>query len=172
MNTYIAKKDICYADGTIAIEAGKLVLAEKHELSKLNGKGTISVSPSELKDLLKPCPLTLKDGEILVMELRTDYHTYHAMGRNPMDMYRKIIMMYNRNASSNYNTSNFHKEEYMHDYHCLVYKVNADLFYFDDEYFSMGESGDKRAVEIGDWFSLYRKSTMWHYKDYFKQTMR
>lgn len=161
-------------DGTVLIEKGKLVIVTKrtpaaaYEVTTLSGK---TVGISKRLDNLAICPLTCKENELLFMELRTDYHTYTAIGRNPVEMYKKIVWMYNRNASSHYTTANIFKQEYFDDYHCNVYKVDAELMWFDDEYQSFREGSGSDHSEIGDWFSLYRKSTLWG-KDYFKKSMR
>ena len=161
-------------DGTVLIEKGKLVIVTKrtptaaYEVTTLSGK---TVGISKRLDNLATCPLTCKENELLFMELRTDYHTYTAIGRNPVEMYKKIVWMYNRNASSHYTTANIFKQEYFDDYHCNVWKLDCDLTWYDDEYNSFGEANASGSVDIGDWLSLYRKSTLWG-KDYFKQSMR
>ena len=162
-------------DGSVRIDKGKLVIVTKrtkasgYEVTTLSGKTTIGIG--DRLDGLAACPLTCNEREVLFMELRTDYHTYSTFGRNPVDMYRKIVWMYNRNASSSYTTANIFRQEYFDDYHCMVYKADADLTWFDDEYNSLRERNPSGSSEIGDWFSLYRESTMWG-KDYFKTSMR
>lgn len=162
-------------DGSARIEKGKLVIVTKrtpaagYEVTTLSGKTTIGIGKKLYN--LASCPLTYKENELLFMELRTDYHTYSAFGRNPVEMYKKIVWMYNRNASSSYTTANIFRQEYFDDYHCYLWKVDSDLTWFDDEYQSFNERNSAGAVRIGDWFSLYRKSTAYG-KDYFKQTMR
>ena len=162
-------------DGTVRIEKGKLVIVTKrtktsgYEVTTLSNKTTIGIGIKLYN--LATCPLTCSDNELLFMEMRTDYHTYTAIGRNPVEMYKKIVWMYNRNASSNYTTANIFKQEYFDDYHCYVHKVDSSLIWFDDEYQSFQEGKGSDHIAIGDWFSLYRTSTMWG-KDYFKTSMR
>ena len=162
-------------NGDYHIEKGKLVIVTKrtkasgYEVATLSGKTTIGIGTK--LDGLAACPLTCNDNELLFMELRTDYHTYTSVGRNPVEMYRKIVWMYNRNASSSYTGANIFKQEYFDGYHCYVYKVDMNLLWFDDEYQSFHEGKGSDHTVIGDWFSLYRKSTMWN-KDYFKTSMR
>ena len=162
-------------DGSSRIEKGKLVIVTKRtpaaglEVTTLNGKTTIGIGNKPTN--LAHCPLTCNGNELLFMELRTDYHTYSAFGRNPVEMYKKIVWMYNRNAGSSYTTANIFRQEYFDDYYCYVWKVDSDLTWFDDEYQSFNERNSPNAELIGDWFSLYRKSVM-RGKDYFKPTMR
>lgn len=170
----ITKEAIEAFDGSVRIEPNKLVIVTKrtktsgYEVSTLSGNVTIGIGNK--LDKLAACPLTCKEDELLFMELRTDYHTYTALGRNPMEMYRKIVWMYNRNAGASYTTANLFRQEYFNDYQCLVWKVSADLVWFDDEYQSFNEGNPSRAKGIGDWFSLYRGSS--YGKDYFKKSMR
>jgi hypothetical protein len=162
-------------DGSSCIPKGKLVIVTKrtpasgYEVTTLSGKTTIGIG-NRLTSL-SACPLTCKENELLYMELRTDYHTYSAFGRNTVEMYKKIVWMYNRNASSSYTTANIFRQEYFDEYHCFVWKVDSNLTWFDDEYQSFNESNPTKASRIGDWFSLYRKSTMFG-KDYFNKTMK
>lgn len=161
-------------DGSVRIEKGKLVIVTKRtkasgcEVTTLSGKTTIGIG-NNIKSLAH-CPLTCNDHEVLFMELRTDYHTYTAIGRNPVEMYRKIVWMYNRNAGTSYTTANIFRQQYFDDYQCYVSKIDTDLVWFDDEYQSFSEGNPGKSKNIGDWFCLYRDPS--YGKDYFKKSMR
>lgn len=172
MEIRILTNDISSYDGKAQIKKGKLVIVEGHEISTLNRKTTIGCTDSEVKNYTKACKLTCKKDEILIMHFRSDYHDYYAIGKNPHEMYKKIIRMWNRNADSNYNTSNFHKQEYFNDYSAMVTKINIeDCIYWDDESdyrdseeLSMDRNvwlGNKKSNKItncGNWFDLYRNN--------------
>ena len=170
----MVKEAIVSFDGSARIEPNTLVIVTKrtktsgYEVSTLSGNLTIGLGNK--LDRLAACPLTCKENEVLFMELRTDYHTYTAIGRNPMEMYRKIVWMYNRNAGSSYTTANIFRQEYFDDYHCFVWKVSTDLVWFDDEYQSFSEGNPAHAKPVGDWFNLYRNPT--HGKDYYNKSMK
>ena len=95
MKVYITKSDVISDDGKSIIKSGKLVMADKAKITTLDGKIVIDANAGMLKNYIKPCKLTCTANEILIMEFRTDYHTYYAIGQNPHIMYQKIIKKLN-----------------------------------------------------------------------------
>ena len=94
MKVYLTKKDVVSADGKQTIKTGKLVMADNGKITTLNGKTEILIPTRALKNYIQPCKLTCTANEILIMEFRTDYHTYYAIGQNPHTMYQRIINKY------------------------------------------------------------------------------
>lgn len=98
----------------------------------------------------------LFSNEIYYMIFRSGYHDYTVIGTNLEAMYRKIIMMYNRNCRGerreNVNTFPKVVEE------CgsiLVYAIKPDLTWFDDEYNTIESCGGRF---IGDYLEIRRRN--------------
>lgn len=177
MKVYQMKETLSSYDGSITIEKGKLVMFQtKDRLVTLNGKTAIvqgtqipqficgcsyGFAPVDLKKYIKPCKFTCKDDEILIMEFRTDYHTYNAIGYNPHELYKKIIKMYNWYSGQTYHTGNFHKASYDYDinitedYSVSVYKINLNMCYWNDESEYRDANDKPYKTFCGNYFDLY-----------------
>ena len=178
MKVYITISDVISADGKQTIKTGKLVMAYKAKITTLDGKIAIDINAGMLKNYIKPCKLTCTANEILIMEFRTDYHTYYAIGQNPHIMYQKIIKRYNGNSGQKFNTGNFHNGTYDYDtkisddYSVNITKLNIeDCIYWDDESEFRDNEGltkdrnmwldnkkSNKIVFCGNWFDLYKSN--------------
>ena len=171
MKVYLTKTDVVSADGNQAIKSGKLVMANKEKITTLDGKIEIAIPKGSLKNYTRACKFTCTADEILIMEFRTDFHTYMAIGQNPLLMYKKIIKLYNGYSGQNYNANNFHNGLYednlntkiSDNYSVVVTKVKTDCVYWDDgsDYYDMSDKYppySKSTVCCGDWFDLYNSN--------------
>ena len=178
MTVYLLKKALSSYDNAITIEKGKLVMSDgKTTIKTLNGKSVILFdkkaiseyicgtsyghSDQKISNYIKPCKFTCNDDETLIMELQTNYHTYNAIGRNPHEMYQKIIRMYNSYSGQNYNTGNFHKAHYdynitlVEEYPIHVHKININMCYWDDESEFRNETDSAYRTSCGNYWNLY-----------------
>lgn len=114
----------------------------------IDGKAKAEV---KLKSL-KKCPLTLNEGEILVVEF-SQYHQYHSFGYDVKETIDKMVATFNTYAASKYTLKRIAKE--MSDSSMCIYKVPIDGLCIDDEYHQLCESYS--ANFVGDFLSLYRK---------------
>lgn len=169
-DVYMTRSDIPTAHGIIP--AGTLVCCsaaeERTTVSTLDKKFSCSITNKTAAGALTKCKLTCGDSYVLFMVLNTSYHTYTAIGRDPAEMYGKIVQMYNYNAGTKYSISNFADSEDMKSEHVRTYRIKNDLIWFDDEYHALPEE----KGYIGDYFSLYRgHEVMYREKDWFSRNM-
>lgn len=140
----------------------------KTTLTSLDRKENFSLTEAGASSVLKKCKVTCGKNYTLFMVLNTSYHVYTAIGRDLTAMYEKIVSMYNNNAGTDYTIDNFANSEDMRCEHIHVYRIKSDLIWFDDEYYALPDEN----CFIGDYFSLYRKSTWYNpKKDWFSQSM-
>lgn len=155
MKVYITKTEVISADGKQRIENGKLVMADKEKITTLNGKTEIMIPAGNLKNYIKPCKLTLKDNEVFIMEFITGgWHDFHAVGRNPYEMWKKCIKLFNYEEGTNYNTHTIKNYRFFCDFCVFLSKISID-----ECYASEGRTDDKyhnkETVSIGDWIEIY-----------------
>lgn len=192
MKFYIMKQDLYSYDGSVKIEKGKLVTANKYEISTLNHKTVIRNANEQhlqipqyingtsygwakytLENYTRVCKkLSCNDDEILIMNFITGgWHDFYAIGNNPHEMYKKLIKLFNHAEGTNYNTRTIKSYEFFDDFQIKVSKVSINNLCYarerdtDDKYFN------KEAVYIGNYMGLY-SDKIWDYKhNFFKTTM-
>ena len=179
MKICIMKKTLSDYTGSVTIEKGKLIIVESDRIKTIDGKKVIvqrehktipeyicgveyGTVTKGLKYCYSSCNFTCQEGEILIMTLSTDFHSYYAIGQNPYEMYKKIIKMYNGYSGQKFTDKDFHKGIYDYgikisdEYPLNIYKCSADLIYFDDESYGFRNKYDKENYFCGNYWDLYK----------------
>lgn len=160
------------------LEAGTLVATSEFsgqhgkmvKVSTTDGKASIEITKSRSNTDLKVCSLTMKEGEILVGEFKSEYHMYHAFGYNVLDIVNRIVHMYNGYAYNEKYTARrlaLDKDTYNALY---IYKVPIENLFMDEEYNCLSAHHENEC--IGDYFSKYRTANPYFLhmnKDYFEK---
>ena len=98
---------------------------------------------------MKPAPKTipLKANEILGMEFYSGYHRYYAFGKDPKEIFKQIIALYNYNAGTKHTIMTFRKLCETDEMSGFLYKFDITKpFGFDDDCQSMGV---RNGIEVG-----------------------
>lgn len=93
--------------------------------------------------------INLKPDEILGMQFDSGYKRYFVFGRDPGEMFKEVVRMFNSYAGAKYNSRSFtayckENEGYLFLYR---FKLN-ELISFDDDCYSLGERNGTKVEYI------------------------
>lgn len=84
--------------------------------------------------------INLKPSEILGMQFDSGYKRYFVFGRDPGEMFKEVVQMFNSYAGCRYNSRSFLAYCKEHDCYYFLYKFDINsLISFDDDCYSLGE---------------------------------
>lgn len=94
--------------------------------------------------------IELKPDEIIGMEFYSGYKRYYVFGRDPGQMFREILKMYNSYAGTKYNMRTFRKPFEEEEMSCFMYKFKvSEMISFDDDCYSLGS---RNGIDLGKYY--------------------